>query len=115
MPAKYKSVALAIILSILYPGLGHYYAGVYITGLIWSVIAFINQWVIYSCYRSPLGFMEAGGWTYILIYAVIILASAIRAFVLTVKQNQYLEHLDKEKQEKKHKGQSYDILKNRWK
>jgi hypothetical protein len=115
MPAKYKSVSLAIILSIIYPGLGHYYAGAYLPGLFWAVVAFITQWLIYSCYNSPLGFMEAGGWTYVLIYTVIILASSIRAFVLTVRQNQYIEHLDKEKKATKDKDKRYDILKNKWK
>jgi hypothetical protein len=103
MPAKYKSVSLAIILSILYPGLGHYYAGAYLVGLLWAVVAFMTQWFIYSCYSSSLKFMECGGWTYVLIYAVIIVASSIRAYVLTVKQNQYLEHLSKEKKATKDK------------
>ncbi|MFB3897707.1 MAG: hypothetical protein ACE14V_15555 [bacterium] len=115
MPAKYKSLSLVILLSILYPGLGHYYAGAYLVGLLWAIVAVATQWIIYSCYRSPLGFMEAGGWTYILIYAVVILCSAIRAYVLTVKQNQNIELLEKEKQEKKDKNKRYDLLHNRWK
>lgn len=114
MPAKYKSLSIAILLSILYPGLGHYYAGTYLVGLLWAFVAVATQWMIYSCYRSTLGFMEAGGWTYVLIYAVVILCSAIRAYIVTVKQNQYLEHLEKEKFDKKHKNQAYDLFKNKW-
>jgi hypothetical protein len=115
MPAKYKSVSTAILLSILYPGLGHYYADAYLPGLFWAVAAFITQWFIYSCYRSPLKFMECGGWTYVLIYAVIIVASSIRAYIITLRKNQYLEHREKDKKEAKQKDQRYDIFKSRWK
>lgn len=111
MPAKYKSLSLAIILSILYPGLGHYYAGAYLVGLLWAVVAFVNQWFIYSCYRSPLKFMECGGWTYVLIYGVIILASSIRAYILTVQINQHIEHTEKAKQQAKLKDQPYELFK----
>ena len=115
MPAKYKSLSLAIVLSILYPGLGHYYAGAYLTGLLWAIAAFITQWFIYSCYCSSLKFMESGGWTYVLIYTVIILASSIRAYIITLRKNQILEHQEKGKKEAKQKDQRYDLFKSRWK
>ena len=113
MAIKYKSLPLTIILSILYPGLGHYYVGAYLTGLIWAIVGFITQWFIYSCYCSPLKFSEAGGWPYVVVYAGIILASSIRAYITAVQLNQHLELLAKTKKNEKQKEHGYDLLKRR--
>ncbi|MDI6783039.1 MAG: hypothetical protein QME64_02965 [bacterium] len=114
MAIKYKSLPLTIILSILYPGLGHYYLGAYLTGLIWSFLAFLTQWFIYTCYCSPFKFSEAGGWPYILVYIGIILASSIRAYITAVQKNQHLELLETTKKEGKQKEHGYDLFKSRW-
>ncbi|MCX7919941.1 MAG: hypothetical protein N3A72_10140 [bacterium] len=115
MPQKspYKSVLLAVLLSVLYPGLGHYYVGSYLPAILWAIIGFITQWFIYSCYSSPLGFNEAGGWSYVIIYLAIIVASSIRAYIVAVKKNQHIEHLEKTKKEASQRDRSYDLLPRR--
>ena len=115
MPQKkpYKSCFLAVGLSILYPGLGHCYVSAYLTGLLWAITAFITQWFIYSCHCSPLGFNEAGGWPYVIVYAAVILVSSIRAHIIAVQKNQHIELIEKAKKEGKRKDHGYDLLKKR--
>jgi hypothetical protein len=41
-----KSPTIARLLSILIPGLGHFYAGEYIAGIIWAVVSFPLQFML---------------------------------------------------------------------
>lgn len=114
MPEKIKSRGLAIILSILYPGLGHLYLGAKLAGISWMLAALFNLWLCYNCYRSPLRFHESGGWNYVILYLGVIVTSAIRAYISTVQHNQHLEMLQHFKKEVQAKGKGYDLIKSRW-
>lgn len=115
MISKFKSLTLAIILSILYPGFGHLYVGFRFVGVVWMLVAGVLLWLCYACFRSPLGFHESGGWTCLTFYAVAILVSAIRAYLAAVAYNKNLEVAQHMKKEQKEKDRGYDLYKSRWK
>jgi hypothetical protein len=113
MPVKYKSLPFAIILSILYPGLGHLYIGFRFAGMVWMITASVLLWLCYSCSHSRLGFNEGGGWPYIIVYSLIIVVSAIRAYLAGFARNNKIEQTEHKRKADKEKGRGYDLFRNR--